>query len=1209
MKNYADMAPIPFEQLIRIRQFPPVVHPCHARELLEVHDAETLAAWTAGYAITVPEHRRLIEDLLVSLSLDNTGKAVLINGIYGAGKSHLLVLLHLLTALPDAWAPFLQSHTTFHRYAKSIQEHRRLVVHFSLDEYSPQSRLEEAVGEEVAHALERAGIQEMAGWYLRDPRPEAWGDLLACLRTHGYDGLLLLVDELSLFLAGKSPSRREGDAAFLQFLAGWSARSPFWLIGALQRNLSDVGALRTHSWRQVEDRFQRYTLSPQEIGRILCEKLVQRMDPSGIRQMIAAEIVPAATAHGIGIAAAELQADWPFHPQSIDLLMAVANGYLSPHRSAVEILQQLSHSSWLQQRADRLITPLDLFSLVRADLQRDERLERVWHVINLLEIWSDTALDARLAHQVLDLLCLLHFAGRAISVAQLREWLFDGQSSPAPEEVSNACHHLRRYGAYLAVTRDADPGAEVFRLEIDDEIGALATMYMQEMRREFAHLDARVSEMALTTCAGANWPLASALAEPVRLNVLWCAAERRVLLASLPAISRDAVIRLYEGVLAHQADAQVVLLWPGESATVEHWHAATALLDGPAAGTLILWIPRVPLQQEFELWAEFAAWQRAALDTAISGVPREKSARGRCLARAEELRAAVEASVQRVYREGHWVNGRGAEGSPPEAPALAECLAAMLEPGFSDLFPLFPTLTAGDLPTRAATQQLLTHFILPGEIQLPPQALLGEYIERFALPLGCATFDGMHARVMPPRWEILQPLMELVSERPVTTADALASLQYPPLGLTPEQAQLALFAAVRSGALLGLDGFLQSLEVDLLSSNAVSFVAAPIVLDLRYRSLIHALAANWEVPVEVWPLACSQVEQRLRDWLKEWLPRLSAMREALADWSESLQVMPWAWSGCMRQLDLLAQLGERQQDSFECLLRLLEEEGEGQLPAIAPIWMAGQWWRAHRARVALFTMLPFGIDWQQASRQVCEQLAQGEASFAALAEIDTLMSRIWNGYREDYRHWHEGTYGAEVVAGLRLVFACAEFRAVKMLSRLPLPFPPPVVHCLDALAQAKARYCHGAFAQFDSEGVCSQCRLPCGNPSPLPDAVQVNRYAVEGLSAYAQLLREHPWGEDTRRRAARAPREMATRVDAILNWRLDDGAAALLNLLDERVLNWLTRESSPAGKRHLRLLQESLAGHDLTLAEARTALLAWLNPEDTLQDECVIAFE
>ncbi len=718
------MASPPLERLIRIRQFPPVVHPRHARELLATPNAEQLAEWTAGYAITLPEHRRLLEDLLSSLAWGETGKAALVNGAYGTGKSHLLVLLHLLTVLPAAWTPFLQAHPTFRRYAKSVQEHHRLLVHFSLDEYGSQRRVEGAIGEEVARTLVRAGIQEMAGWTSRGPRPSAWAELMESLTEHGYDGLVLLIDELSLFLAGKSPSRRESDAAFLQFLAGWSSRTPVWLVGALQRNLADVGALRTHSWRQVEDRFQRYTLSPQEIGQVLHEKLVLRTDLPLIRQLIANSIIPAAEAQHLEMPAAELQVNWPFHPQAIDLLMAVANGYLSPHRSAVEILQQIGHPSWLQHQSDHLITPLDLFGLMAADLLGDESLERLWHVVNRLATWSNKAPDPQLARQLLDLLSLLHLAERTASVAQLRELLFDGVYVPPLEEISRALHHLRRYGAYLAVVRDADPAAEVFRLEIDDDIGALATTRMQEMRHEFALHDARVTELAYAACAGQAWPLAAAATDQVRLTVPWCAAERHVLLSVVPALSREAVVRLYEGLLARQADGHVLLLYPGDPLAADTWHAATALLSGPATGTLMLWLPRALRENEYDLWIEYAAWRRAALEPASSSIPREKRARQRCLERATELSAAVEASVQRLYLEGRWINACGAEGTPPNYPACVDCLATMLATGFSELFPLFPTFTARDIPTRSATQQLLTHFYRAGRDHAHPASTI-----------------------------------------------------------------------------------------------------------------------------------------------------------------------------------------------------------------------------------------------------------------------------------------------------------------------------------------------------------------------------------------------------------------------------------------------------------------------------------------------------
>ncbi len=483
---------------------------------------------------------------------------------------------------------------------------------------------------------------------------------------------------------------------------------------------------------------------------------------------------------------------------------------------------------------------------------------------------------------------------------------------------------------------------------------------------------------------------------------------------------------------------------------------------------------------------------------------------------------------------------------------------------------------------------------------LTPQALLSEYIERFALPLGLAAMDDAKASVTPPRWEFLQPVMDLVTAQPAKYADALDTLQHPPLGLTPEQAQLTLAAAIRTGALQGLDGFLHPLDPEGFVVDAVSFVASPSLTDERHRPLVSTLASGWDVPVDAWPLACSQVEQRLRGWVKRWLPRLPVMRDVLDDWSDVLQVLPWAWSECEHQLAVLARLGESGPETFDALLTVIEEESAGQLPVLEPMWEACMWWRAHRARVILLAGLPPEGEWHRAAAAVCESLQQGASCFPTLAEIDEQMTHVWQGYREAYRRWHDELFGAEVVSALRQVFETAEFRAIKALSRLPLPLPEQAARCLEALAQAKARYCHGAFAQFDTEGVCLQCRLPYGSTSPMPRADIVHGCALEGVAVYARLLQDDPWAQSVRRRAARAPEEIAARVNAVFAWRPDDGAAALLALLDERILGWLSREGPPAGKRHLRLLQDGLAGHDLTLAEARASLLAWLDPEGDL---------
>jgi len=1190
-------------RLVGFRRFPPVVHPRHARELLA--GGEGLAEWTAGYAVTVSEHRQLLEELLGSLAWHEHGRAALINGLYGTGKSHLLVLLHLLFALPAAWGPFLYAHPAFRRYAEPMKGHRRLILHFSLDEYGPRTALEEAVVQETARALAVAGLALPVGWE-GGSRLDAWSGLLETCRAGGYDGIVLLLDELSLFLAGRSPARREADAAFLQFLAGWTARAPVWLIGALQRNLADVGALRTHSWRQVEDRFRRYTLSPQEIGGVLREKLIIRTDPAAARALVAERIAPAA---GTILPAGELQACWPFHPRALELFMALANGHLSPHRSAVEVLQRLDSPEWLEKPADRLITPLDLFSLVADELRGQPKLERFWSVTALLEGRAELTADPALARQLIGLLALLHLAEKTAFVEGMRALLFDGSEPPSVEALSETLHALRRRGAHLAAARDADPGREVFTLAIDDEVGVLADLRMQELRQEFTPDDPRVIELAWDACRQAEWPFMPAL-EGGRIGVPWSGSERQVLLVTAPALTAEAVARAFEGIAAGKADGCVILGWPGAVPAADVWHAATASLNGTETGVLHFWQPRPLHPAERELFTEYAAWARAASGPLPPATPIDRHARERCAERAAELREAVAAAMRGLFLDGRWTDGRGGEGEA-RGETLADCLAAMLAAGFAARFPHFTALAAGGAPSRAALQQLLLHFVEPGEIHLDPQSLLGEYLDRYALPLGCAEIAGAEARLVPPRWEVLEPLLALAAERPARVDDAVSLLGRPPLGLTAEQARLAVFAAARAGALQPLDAFLQPLDPEatpIARSDALAFLAPPATVDARFRSLVLELAAGWNIAAEPWTTACSQVERRLRGWLRTWTPRAPEMREALEQWSETFGAQPWAWEMSLRALAALDGLAVLPSSALDALLSTLEESGL-RPAALEALGNAAAWWQTHRARLRLLPDLPLEGALREQAGAIHHALAEGESCFPRLDQLGEALDRCWNDYRDAYRRWHDAAFGTDTVAALREAFDSAEFRAVKQLSRLPLPLPEPARDCLEALVRARANYCPGFFVGLDAEGCCTKCRLPLNSPSPMPNPAAVRMQSEAALSAYPDLLQTDPWAATIRPRLPRAPRDIAPRAAALLAWIPAAHAQALLDLLDDSLLNWLCREDHPTASRRLDGLGARLQGRDLTLAEAKETVTDWLDPEHALREEEVLRFE
>jgi hypothetical protein len=226
-----------------------------------------------------------------------------------------------------------------------------------------------------------------------------------------------------------------------------------------------------------------------------------------------------------------------------------------------------------------------------------------------------------------------------------------------------------------------------------------------------------------------------------------------------------------------------------------------------------------------------------------------------------------------------------------------------------------------------------------------------------------------------------------------------------------------------------------------------------------------------------------------------------------------------------------------------------------------------------------------------------------------LGQLGEQLDHCWQDYRESYRRWHEATFGVTAVTVLREAFDAPTFRAVKMLSRLPLPLPEPAHACLDALTRARACYCPGFFAGFDGEGCCTRCRLPLGTPSPMPDPANVRLLAEEALVAYAELLAHDSWAAGIQARLPRAPEAIAAHAATFLVWQPADGPDVLLEILDDHLLAWLCREDQPAAQRHIEKLNTRLQGRDLTLAEARETILDWLDPEQALGEATVLRFE
>lgn len=247
----------------------------------------------SGYCLDDLETRAAFEVMIAGLAREQKlGDAFHVQGVYGAGKSHLLAALTLLAGHPQvAWPVFLRNHPGYGDVAAGFAK-PRLVVSVALDEYPSKthplehvvlSRVEEElanrhgvraalteeshlldlveryvapqIGDALDEAASRACAVEWSELRQRDPeraaalaldliaemsfpldwrrsRTQAWSELQRALGTTELDGVVVLLDELGLFLAGKDRAGLNADASFLQWLAQRTATARCWLICA-----------------------------------------------------------------------------------------------------------------------------------------------------------------------------------------------------------------------------------------------------------------------------------------------------------------------------------------------------------------------------------------------------------------------------------------------------------------------------------------------------------------------------------------------------------------------------------------------------------------------------------------------------------------------------------------------------------------------------------------------------------------------------------------------------------------------------------------------------------------------------------------------------------------------------------------------------------------------------------------------------------------
>lgn len=235
------------------------------------------------YLLT-PTGRNLALALLEALEQPGSGRAWSLVGPYGTGKSaFVLFLTDLLSNEPPT-----------HPDAAALRAHTAPPRLYPILLVGQRASLPHALGQALAQRLAPLDPDWAAAVQARMAQPDAAGEVarwieeaIQRVQSHGYHGLLLVVDEFGKFLEQAALHPAGQDVFVMQQVAELAVRSPQPLLlltvqhTATAEYLHATTALQRDEWQKVQGRFASFAFheAPQQMLRLIGAALRMEAGP------------------------------------------------------------------------------------------------------------------------------------------------------------------------------------------------------------------------------------------------------------------------------------------------------------------------------------------------------------------------------------------------------------------------------------------------------------------------------------------------------------------------------------------------------------------------------------------------------------------------------------------------------------------------------------------------------------------------------------------------------------------------------------------------------------------------------------------------------------------------------------------------------------------------------------------------------------------
>ncbi len=509
--------------------------------------------------VLTDEVRRGLRIILDSV-LRSEGRGFFLKGHYGSGKSHFLCYLSLILSNPESLSVFLKRlDQTRPGLAEGkaalpppvgLANKRVAVVTLSLVEHRSTRRLEDIVMEalapwvpaeadthkarpdvadgaweellkpyrnELKAFLNRNGLDyrsfraspELLGAFADEVglgetslnRREFFEQVFERLRDQGYEGLVLLIDELSEFLRSKLSVRHfNEDIRYLQFLGELSSGRPLWIVAALQEFIEETGEINQELFNKIKDRYPlRLTLTAEHVKSLVREIIVRKKPEAAA---VVAEVYARLKAAfpDLPIARDEFVELYPVHPASIDLLellkplFSKTRGFIDFVHYQVKGDPDRGIRGMLDEPPEALLCPDRIFDhfldRMRGTLEILPYIETVfaYYQKEIPRIFESPE-DQRYAFRLVKLLILQDICPtrQEFSVRQLTEMLLERVTDLDPEAnyayTHDIAEELMQKGGFLshavAPDRLEDVMSQVYHVRLEADVGPAVNRKVQ----------------------------------------------------------------------------------------------------------------------------------------------------------------------------------------------------------------------------------------------------------------------------------------------------------------------------------------------------------------------------------------------------------------------------------------------------------------------------------------------------------------------------------------------------------------------------------------------------------------------------------------------------------------------------------------------------------------------------------------------------------